>query len=129
MKNSEILNNFRNLLMRVIDPEDSYTEDDFNKEIESYNGLNQSVKNYLYNVNFVNKSNNPAPEYATSGSSGFDLRASLSEPLVIAKGKTAIIPTGLYFDLDDNFEIQIRSRSGLAAKNGVIVLNSPGTVK
>jgi dUTP pyrophosphatase len=128
MENFKVLKNIRELLLKVVDPNDSYTEEEFNKEIESFNQANQSNRNFLYNVNFVNKSNNLSPEYATNGSSGFDLRANLSEPMVIAPNKVGIVPTGLFFDLNDNFEIQIRSRSGLAAKNQVIVLNSPGTI-
>ena len=79
-------------------------------------------------MKFVNKSDNPDPEYATEGSSGFDLRANLSQSMVIESGKFDMVPTGLYFDIPDNFEIQVRPRSGLAAKNGVTVLNTPGTV-
>jgi dUTP pyrophosphatase len=66
------------------------------------------------------------PKYQTKGSVGFDLHSIVDE--VIASGKTALIPTGLAFELPDNYEIQIRPRSGLALKNSVTVLNSPGTV-
>lgn len=84
---------------------------------------------------FANKSTNPNPEFATVGSSGFDLRANLpltegilDNIIVISSGHRAIIPTGLYFELPEDFEIQIRPRSGLAAKNGITVLNAVGTV-
>lgn len=83
---------------------------------------------YRKPFNFVNKSNNPDPEYATAGSSGFDLRASLETSITLPAGNKTIVPTGLFFEIPDNFEIQIRPRSGLAAKNGVTVLNSPGTI-
>ena len=90
-------------------------------------------------VNFVNKSDNPDPEYQTDGAAGFDFRANLDEPVVlggygskpnatIEKGNVAIIPTGIFFELPDNMELQVRPRSGLAAKNSVTVLNSPGTI-
>lgn len=81
-----------------------------------------------YNINFKNESTNPDPEYATSGSSGFDLRANLEEEVIMYPNEIKIIPTGLFFEIPDNFEIQVRPRSGLAAKNGVTVLNTPGTI-
>lgn len=77
----------------------------------------------------VNKSNNPLPAYETRGSSGLDVRAWLPEgPVTIKPGERVLIPTGLYFDLIRGFELQIRSRSGLALKHGIIVLNEPATV-
>lgn len=76
-----------------------------------------------------NISNNPLPEYATKGSSGMDLRAWLPEgPVTIKPGERVLIGTGLFIDLIRGFELQIRSRSGLALKHGIIVLNSPGTI-
>jgi dUTP pyrophosphatase len=66
------------------------------------------------------------PKYQTKGSVGFDLHSIVDE--VIASGKTALIPTGLAFELPDNYEIQIRPRSGLALKNSITVLNTPGTI-
>ena len=68
------------------------------------------------------------PQYKTSGAAGADLCALLENPLTIASGKTAIVPTGLFFEIPEGYEIQIRPRSGLAAKNGVTVLNTPGTI-
>ena len=68
------------------------------------------------------------PQYKTSGAAGADLCALLENPLTIASGKTAIVPTGLFFEIPDGYEIQIRPRSGLAAKNGVTVLNTHGTI-
>ena len=83
-------------------------------------------------INFINKSNNPDPTYSKDGDSGFDLRANLpnniDKPLLLDSGKILIISTGLHFQIPKNFELQVRSRSGLAAKHGVMVLNSPGTV-
>jgi dUTP pyrophosphatase len=75
-----------------------------------------------------NESTNENPEYATNGSSGFDLRANVLESVTILPMKIEIIPTGLFFNIPDNHEIQIRPRSGLAAKYGVTVLNTPGTI-
>ncbi len=79
-------------------------------------------------VLIVNKSGNPMPAYATLGSAGLDLRANLSEDVVITPLGRAIIPTGIYMALPVGYEAQIRPRSGLAAKSGITVLNSPGTI-
>lgn len=68
------------------------------------------------------------PVYKTEGSAGADITALLSEPVVIKPFKRAIIPTGLSFSIPKGYEVQIRPRSGLAAKNGVTVLNTPGTI-
>lgn len=68
------------------------------------------------------------PEYKTSGAAGADVCAFLSEPVVIKSGEFAMIPTGLSFAIPEGYEIQVRPRSGLAAKNGVTVLNTPGTI-
>jgi dUTP pyrophosphatase len=68
------------------------------------------------------------PKYETAGSSGMDLAANIEDKTEIAPGKTAIIPTGLSVSIPKNFEIQIRPRSGLAAKNQISVLNTPGTI-
>ena len=68
------------------------------------------------------------PKYETAGSSGMDLAANIEDKIEIAPGKTAIIPTGLSVSIPKNFEIQIRPRSGLAAKNKISVLNTPGTI-
>ncbi len=79
-------------------------------------------------VLIVNKSGNPMPAYATPGSAGLDLRANLSEDVVIKPLGRAILPTGIYMALPVGYEAQIRPRSGLAAKSGITVLNSPGTI-
>lgn len=68
------------------------------------------------------------PQYKTSGAAGADICAFLQEPVVIKKGERAMIPTGLFFSIPEGYEIQVRPRSGLAAKNGVTVLNTPGTI-
>ena len=68
------------------------------------------------------------PKYETSGSSGLDLSANIKTPVKIEPGKTTIIPTGISVSIPKNFEIQIRPRSGLAAKNQITVLNTPGTI-
>ena len=70
----------------------------------------------------------PLPKYETSGSSGMDLAANLKSEISIESGKTAIIPTGISLSIPKGFEIQIRPRSGLAAKNRISVLNTPGTI-
>jgi len=70
----------------------------------------------------------PLPEYTTEGSSGLDLRAAIENDIVIEKGKFALIPTNLRVEIPSGYEIQVRPRSGLAAKNGIGILNSPGTI-
>lgn len=105
---------------------DGYTQEDFDKEFAN---LNQSTTvGFKIDVNFVNKSNNPDPEYAHEMDSGFDIRANLSKDIEIKPLERKLIPTGLFFNLPQNYELQVRSRSGLALKNGLFVLNSPGTV-
>lgn len=79
-------------------------------------------------INIINKSKHPLPLYATSASAGVDLRANLDTPLVLKPLERLIVPTGLFIELPIGYEAQIRPRSGLAAKNGVTVLNSPGTI-
>lgn len=79
-------------------------------------------------LKIVNTSDNPLPLYETTGSAGMDLRAQLQEPVMLKPLQRALIPTGLYIELPDGFEAQIRPRSGLALKKGVTVLNSPGTI-
>lgn len=79
--------------------------------------------------NIINKfSDLPLPEYATDGSSGLDLRAAVENEMIIEKGKFGLIPTNLRVEIPVGYEIQVRPRSGLAAKNGIGVLNSPGTI-
>ena len=79
-------------------------------------------------LKIVNSSDNPLPVYETTGSAGMDLRAQLSEPVMLKPLQRALIPTGLFIELPDGYEAQVRPRSGLALKKGVTVLNSPGTI-
>lgn len=79
-------------------------------------------------IKCVAKDGVAVPSYETFGAAGADVRAFLNEPVVIPVGKRAMIPTGLFFAIPEGFEIQVRPRSGLAAKNGVTVLNTPGTI-
>ena len=76
----------------------------------------------------MNKSRHPLPAYATPLSAGMDLRANVSEPVVLQPMARALIPTGLFMALPAGYEAQVRPRSGLAIKHGVTVLNSPGTI-
>ncbi|WP_108820970.1 dUTP diphosphatase [Dysgonomonas sp. Marseille-P4361] len=80
------------------------------------------------NVKIINKSHHPLPEYATPYSAGVDLRAYIPEPIVLKPLERALIPTGLYLELPQGYEAQIRPRSGLAIKHGLTVLNTPGTI-
>lgn len=79
-------------------------------------------------VKILNKSAYPAPTYATEMSAGMDLKANIQEPVTLAPLKRAMIPTGLSIALPAGFEAQVRPRSGLAAKHGITVLNTPGTI-
>lgn len=79
-------------------------------------------------VRIINKSHHQLPQYATIQSAGVDLRANLSDPVVLAPMQRALIPTGLYISLPAGYEAQVRPRSGLAIKKGITVLNSPGTI-
>ena len=79
-------------------------------------------------VKVINKSNNPLPEYSTSQSAGMDLRAFITEPVILGVIDRALIPTGLYIEMPEGYEAQVRPRSGLAIKHGITVINSPGTV-
>lgn len=79
-------------------------------------------------VKIINQSHHPLPAYETIASAGMDLKANLDSPISIQPSDTVIIPTGLFMELPIGFEAQIRPRSGLAAKNGITVLNSPGTI-
>jgi len=76
----------------------------------------------------INQSKHPLPEYATAQSAGLDVRANLDESIVIEPLQRVMVPTGLFVAIPDGYEIQVRPRSGLAAKHGITVLNSPGTI-
>ncbi len=79
-------------------------------------------------IKIINTSSNPSPEYATAGSSGFDLRANLQEPILLKPMERRLIPTGIFIEIPLGFEGQVRPRSGLAIKHGISCVNSPGTV-
>ena len=79
-------------------------------------------------VKIVNKSRYDAPAYATDYSAGMDLKANIDAPVILGSLDRAMIPTGLYIELPEGYEAQIRPRSGLAAKHGITVTNAPGTI-
>jgi dUTP pyrophosphatase len=79
-------------------------------------------------IKIINKSSHPLPSYQTSQSAGMDLRANNPEPIVLKPLMRAIVPTGLFIELPEGYEAQIRPRSGLAAKKGIGLVNSPGTI-
>ena len=80
------------------------------------------------NIKIINRSGNALPNYQTNGSSGVDLMAYLSESVFLRPLERSLIPTGLFIEIPEGFEAQVRSRSGLAIKQGLICLNSPGTI-
>ncbi|MDD7144621.1 MAG: dUTP diphosphatase [Hallella sp.] len=82
----------------------------------------------MLNIKVVNTGHQPLPAYATHQSAGLDLRANLSEPIVLRPLERALVPTGLHIALPDGYEAQVRPRSGLALKHGITVLNTPGTI-
>ena len=86
------------------------------------------MENPILEVRIVSTSTHAIPAYATPSSAGVDLRAYLPEPMVLSPGERALIPTGLFMELPEGYEAQIRPRSGLAYKHGITVLNSPGTI-
>jgi dUTP pyrophosphatase len=79
-------------------------------------------------VKIINQSNNPLPEYKTKGSAGVDISAHLAQTVVLKPLERQLIPTGLFLELPEGAEAQIRPRSGLAIKNGITCLNTPGTI-
>ena len=79
-------------------------------------------------VKIVNKSGNPLPKYESLQAAGLDLRSHIDAPLTLQPMERRLIPTGLYIELPDGYEAQVRPRSGLALKRGLTVLNSPGTI-
>jgi dUTP pyrophosphatase len=92
-----------------------------------YEPTDQSMR---LKIKIINNSNNPEPKYQKEGDSGFDFMANLleDEEIIIEPLKRAVVPTGLHFQIPIGFELQVRPRSGLALKNGITVLNTPGTV-
>lgn len=79
-------------------------------------------------VKVINKSGTQLPAYATEFSAGMDVRAAIADPIVLKPLARAMVPTGLYLEIPEGYEVQVRPRSGLAAKKGVTVLNAPGTI-
>jgi dUTP pyrophosphatase len=90
--------------------------------------LNIKIKLNFMQIQIVNQSKHPLPEYATVHSAGMDLRANLTESVTLKPLERKLIPTGLFIELPEGYEAQIRPRSGLAIKKGITVLNSPGTI-
>lgn len=99
---------------------------------DSYNLFNGSCVTFApmqtIPVKIVNKSQNPLPAYATAGAAGMDLRASLEAPVVLKPQERFLVPTGLFIEIPEGYEAQVRPRSGLAINHGITCLNSPGTV-
>ncbi|MBK9291825.1 MAG: dUTP diphosphatase [Bacteroidetes bacterium] len=79
-------------------------------------------------IRIVNHSTNPLPAYETAHAAGMDLRAKLDKPVLLQPGQRGLIPTGLFLEIPEGFEAQVRPRSGLAIRHGITVLNSPGTI-
>ena len=79
-------------------------------------------------ISVRNTSSNPLPEYATAGSAGMDIRASLEAPIEMEPMQRVLVPTGLFMEIPEGYEVQLRPRSGLAIKHGITLLNTPGTI-
>lgn len=79
-------------------------------------------------IKVINKSAFPLPQYATDGASGMDVRANIAEPLSLESLQRALVPTGLFMEIPAGYEVQVRPRSGLAVKQGITCLNTPGTI-
>jgi dUTP pyrophosphatase len=126
------MDNLQNLDMsEFFDDETKNELDEILKQTSDLMGgweFDQSSGAVKLKVKFINKSNNQDPTYEKEGDSGFDIRAFVDKTIEIEPGNRALIPTGLYFEIPTGYELQVRSRSGLALKNGIMVLNSPGTV-
>lgn len=79
-------------------------------------------------IKIINTSSNPLPQYATSGSSGMDIRANLDTPQTLKPLERTLVPTGIFIEIPQGYEVQVRPRSGLAIKQGITCLNTPGTI-
>lgn len=79
-------------------------------------------------VKIINTSTNELPAYQTAGAAGLDIRANLEEPIVLVPLQRTLVPTGLFLEIPEGYEVQVRPRSGLAAKHGITVINAPGTI-
>lgn len=113
-------------VLNMIEEAQSKAEEKF--DIQKWFKENPVQGTHKVVLEFKNESTNQDPFYSTEGSSGFDLRANLDDDMIIEVGDHDIVPTGLFFKIPEGFEIQVRPRSGLAAKKAVTVLNSPGTI-
>lgn len=82
----------------------------------------------MVSINIINRSHHSTPQYQTSGSAGMDLCAFISEPVVLQPMQRLLVPTGLFIELPQGFEAQIRPRSGMAIKKGITMINTPGTI-
>ena len=80
------------------------------------------------NIRIINQSDQPLPEYATQGASGMDVRAFLQETVTLQPMERSLVPTGFFVEMPEGFEMQVRPRSGLAIKQGITCLNTPGTI-
>ena len=87
-----------------------------------------SMNKNTVTINTVNNSTNDLPYYATEGAAGMDIRAYLVTPVILNSLERMLIPTGIFMEIPEGFEVQIRPRSGLAYKNGITCLNTPGTI-
>tara|TARA_Y100000310_G_C20366676_1_gene661525 strand:- start:19 stop:618 length:600 start_codon:yes stop_codon:yes gene_type:complete len=126
------LEELKNLITKLTD-EAQVNEIDYEDVLKNLGGEDIISETFSTNslkiiTKFTNTSNNPDPEYAKVGDSGFDLRAFLDSPLTLDPLERTLIPTGLRFELSTNTELQVRPRSGMALKHGISVLNTPGTV-
>ena len=79
-------------------------------------------------IKIINTSSNPLPAYATPGSSGMDIRANLDQPIILKPMERTLVPTGIFMEIPQGYEVQVRPRSGLAFKQGITCLNTPGTI-
>ena len=126
------MDNLQNLdLNELFDDETKSELDDFLAQTNDLMGgweYDNETMTVKLKVSFINNSENQDPAYEKDGDSGFDIRANNELPIEIEPGHRALIPTGLHFEIPGGYELQVRSRSGLALKNGIMVLNSPGTV-
>lgn len=100
--------------------------DEMGIDLDELNSFFEKSMEKKITLNYVNESDNKEPKYEYESDSGFDLRS--TEDVLVLAGERELIPTGLSFDIPEGYEIQVRSKSGLALKQGLMVLNSPGTV-
>jgi len=111
----------------ILDEETSNQLDNTLKEFENVLTVS-NPEDFKIKIKYINKSDNENPVYAKEGDSGFDLRANLIEPVTLKPMERKLIGTGLYFELPFGYDMEIRSRSGMSLKHGIIVLNTPGTI-